>query len=708
MQDAECLAPRSPRTFPILTAVPEPEAGSITVFKFFRKYNKIILVVGASLLMVAFLIQGTLDMFLMQPGEEDYGQIGDRDVTVGQIQSASSELAILSRLLGEEALRGLFSGATGEEDLKWLLMVEEAREFGLSTSEAEVMAVLQVTGQDEDALATLVGSPWADAGFVRQAVRHWLIVEAHRELTSGLAFALTPGSEVHSPGYRRLLYTGTAHRLREENRFAESEFARLLSMGSQRISEPLNKHLLYGQGSIVSGKVVLVSGDQYLNEIAEPDEDRLRQLFDDYRKFEPQEQRPYGFGYRVPDRVKVEYLTVPYTQVEALIEVEEAEVLDYYDVHPMEFMETEGPQDIATSQPPPYETVRDRIVEKLVRKKADRLSTQAMKAARFILMDQLQGVPTSGGYKLLPDDFVPMPLSELAEELEAEYGIKPVIEQLDVDWITQDELDRLPGIGNAMLTDQRFASFSEYVLSAKELKPDAQDPLVPLRLQVNLPSHVLRSFLDRSQFLFRLLDAEASVAPNNMDQVREQVEADARQIAVYERLIEESEQWLSRGREQGLEVLAEQLQVDLLDVKDLSLRTISPEGGFMATSVRGIGASQVFVDAIFAQAELLAAEGPVHDLSVAERTGVVGIDHRLALGLYRVDRFNPISQSDYLNQATDSQSLLSNLMTRLTDQSAIPLSFGALKSRVRFQRSGEVQDMTGAINDEPFEVDEQQ
>ena len=66
-----------------------------SMLKFFREYNKYILVVGVALLMVAFLVGPTLSMFAPEPGAEMIGSIGDRQVTILDLRQAKSELTLL-------------------------------------------------------------------------------------------------------------------------------------------------------------------------------------------------------------------------------------------------------------------------------------------------------------------------------------------------------------------------------------------------------------------------------------------------------------------------------------------------------------------------------------------------------------------------------------------------------------------------------------
>src|SRR5690606_5797882 len=105
----------------------------------------------------------------------------------------------------------------------------------------------------------------------------------------------------------------------------------------------------------------------------------------------------------------------------------------------------------------------------------------------------------------------------------------------------------------------------DYIMSAREMEPDANNPLRPLRLQVGLPSAPLRSW-DGSYHLFRLVDAAPARSPESLDEVRRQVEEDARRLAAYHLLLEDQDRWISQAKEQGLESLASEVGSPVLNV----------------------------------------------------------------------------------------------------------------------------------------------
>ena len=62
------------------------------MLQFFRKYNRYILAIGVSLLMVAFLVQPTMQMFGPNPQKRTLGYIDGAKVTALDIQEAANLL----------------------------------------------------------------------------------------------------------------------------------------------------------------------------------------------------------------------------------------------------------------------------------------------------------------------------------------------------------------------------------------------------------------------------------------------------------------------------------------------------------------------------------------------------------------------------------------------------------------------------------------
>src|SRR5262245_60323814 len=139
-------------------------------FKFFRTYNKWLLAIGMTVLMVVFLVESALPKF------QDYFH---RNVTVGtfnggkisaeQHHHAARELQILERI------------QPGQRDpVEWMLMVEEAKQMGLGVSDYEIDQTFLDLGLTPTIVEKFARDTGASTEDVREAFRHWLLVQNYR------------------------------------------------------------------------------------------------------------------------------------------------------------------------------------------------------------------------------------------------------------------------------------------------------------------------------------------------------------------------------------------------------------------------------------------------------------------------------------------------------------------------------------------------
>jgi len=91
------------------------------------------------------------------------------------------------------------------------------------------------------------------------------------------------------------------------------------------ISEPQLKKSIRDQiqQNNISGTYVTFPGSQFRELVEEPKLEELQEQLKQYKTSEPQkvtEENPHGFGYRLPDRVKIEFLMIDLDQVQKGIE----------------------------------------------------------------------------------------------------------------------------------------------------------------------------------------------------------------------------------------------------------------------------------------------------------------------------------------------------------------------------------------------------
>ena len=691
------------------------------MLKWFRKYNKYILVVGSSLLMVAFLLPGTLQQCGQSQTGYVLGTVGEDGVEVTQIdqQNAAADVQTLSGLFGAiHQLLPMFAGVTREDQpaITWILMKHDAAAMGLSAGPSQVATLLNALDVDEAQEQRLTQQLRITRERLYALLADWLVVQEYKELVAGrahmapehrLAECMQIASQYAAIG-KQLGDAGSQQQfLLQYLRLLDGMMARKANQkGLARLSEPLVQRQLVDQFTTLSIEAVEVSPDQYLPGVAAPDEQRLAELFDKHKSDLAGEGEPFGLGYRYPDRVRIEYLTIPFDRVLKASSVDETKAVEYYDKNPAEFTELVEPTkdqaegedaeaatedaDAAAPEPKsvlrPYEEVRDRIVARLKRDAAEKLAQKMVTAARSTLTDNMRNLKRDEGYLAVAADWEPIPLRKVAERLQSSFGVLPDVTRRDDSWLSADDLRQLEGIGHATLPlARRRVSFDDYVMSVRELCTDDKNPLLTLRLQVKSPSHALRQF-DGTRYLFRLIDAQSAHDPESLDEVRAQVERDAKRLSAYQKLIDAIPTWRKRLNEaESLAELAKELDTTVVKPQPFPRRKFGRTGVLETPTIDQIGRDEAFVDELFAVADRLAASGDVSALPGAQRSAAIRCDSGTSVYLVRIEDRKSMKRCDYDaqlggGQANDAVDAADAAITGVAP--ADPFSYDAVAARI--------------------------
>ncbi|MBN1763662.1 MAG: hypothetical protein JW860_00240 [Sedimentisphaerales bacterium] len=103
-------------------------------------------------------------------------------------------------------------------------------------------------------------------------------------------------------------------------------YADLVSRNLALSEVQLRKKILdQSEQSTVSGEYVTFNARLFLDRVPEPSEEEIGDQFKRYQDIaggEPDEENPFGFGYLLPDRVRVEYLKVDVSKAEKIVQDE--------------------------------------------------------------------------------------------------------------------------------------------------------------------------------------------------------------------------------------------------------------------------------------------------------------------------------------------------------------------------------------------------
>lgn len=685
------------------------------MLKFFRKYNKIILVVGCVVLMIAFLIQPVMSVFMPDPRNQPIGTVGDTALAVHDLQAAEAQLQLFERTLNPIAMlvdSMLESG--NDRNLHWLLLKADARAMGLGASATEVGSALAMMGVDEAQLERIAQQLSVSPGFVRGAVSDWLMVEQYRDLIRGRAFsprivadtdADASLSAVSSPGLQRLRAMEQVFGLMNMAQQAENPWqgqlymniARRMHMrvvaGTQRLSQPVLRAAIQDQRAQIAGRLLLIRADRWLDKAPEPSEEQIAEHFERYRDVAPGDSEPHGFGYRIPDRVKLVYLTVPYDEVADTVRISEADALAEYENNKARYVQTPDP-DAGDDAPPrqmDYSEVRDEVRDRLKRRQTQQKVQQIIRAAQGRFADAERALPDdpqAPGYKRVPGDYQPPSFDEIAADLSEQFGVRLTVERRDDAWVEADGLTALPGLGPSAVADTSpRVPLRSYVLSARAFDPPTEHPAAGFRLQAGLVSRPMVS-RDGSMHLFRLTDAQPAHAPEQLDVVRDQVIEDLRRLAAFEKLADDAEAWEDRVIANGLDAVAQELDIEVGTFGPVTKREVGGGQDSVVPAISGIGRDRALIDEAFALARALSERGPIDEIDPGERIVVAAIDSRFILAILELGEYDPVTRTQYERAATDPDTRFSVGFSLLPPDTDDPLSLERVQRRVGYVPAG--------------------
>jgi len=648
------------------------------VFNFFRVYNKIILAVGGVLLMIAFLVPQAVEMF-GPSSNQALGRAHGQKITNTDTGTADYELRLL------QGLRPFNTAVPTDDELVWLLLQRDAQHLGLYVSNREVALALQAFGYDEEVLAQIAFDRKTTTAFIHQAVRHWLIAEQYRQLFTATTYR-DPG--VNSPSLAiqrietvfRYLNQIQGKGLPPELIQRMEYFARLEANGTRRLGGPILRHFIQDNYANLDGRVVLIRPDTA--SLDTPDEATLAQVFGAYKDALPGQGKPFPFGYKYPDRVKLDYVQIPMDGVRSAVSVEYLDVLDAYQRDPQRFAD----ENSVAADVPSVEAI-DTLTRELTDDRAERLAQRIIAQIEGKLSETLRGHPQKDGYIELPEGFTLLGWQDIADAVQAKHGVTIQVMGNPDQWATLSELSGLEGIGQSTIGEdaQSAKPFTTYVSATRRFTEgdDSIKVLRSLRTQVGVASKPLRDS-DGNVYLFRLVEVQPAHAPASLDEVRGQVAADAQTIAAYENLIADAGAWKKRAVAQDLDAVAEAGDTRVSQTLPFQ-RVVGSQGA--APDVLGVGVSREFVDAAFALVDVL--DDPQADIAALPReqrvtvTGLPFAHDGPALGVFVLDSFEPLTRSGY-ESVLSGGAVFSVNSALATPGTVNPLSLEALAKRTGF------------------------
>jgi hypothetical protein len=290
-------------------------------------------------------------------------------------------------------------------------------------------------------------------------------------------------------------------------------------------------------------RLAVLKAEDFRDKAPEPSEEDLQKQFDACKQHLPG-QGPKGFGYRIPDRVRIEYLMADPKafQMDAEARAADKDVKAYYEAHKeSDYLVKEEPKKEGADEAAPVadapkekkfrplEEVRDEIRKMLLDGEARRLAREKLQA----------DVSEVRSMREAPD------LQIWADGAQVQY--RPVPEML-----TGEQLAALEGVGGAARENRGLA---EHALALAELVGPER-----AQLAVGEMSEVFTD-ADGRAYAFRVTGYEKNHEPASLDEVRDKVVADVSLEAAFESAVSAGRALLEAAAEPGLEAAAKKAGV---------------------------------------------------------------------------------------------------------------------------------------------------
>ena len=300
------------------------------------------------------------------------------------------------------------------------------------------------------------------------------------------------------------------------------------SLRAVKISAPAVDDALARKFEQLRIRAVSFDASTYAGKITPPTQDDLMNQFKAYADTAPgiTADNPFGFGYRVPDRVKIQWINVPDSEVARSVEASkspelwEEDAIIYYQKNLSSFQ-------TATTQPTtrPYadakvdalKQLRQPLIDQKRRTIANRITQQMQADARAAgqggkaTTQQSLEAATSYGVPYGSFDY----LRKLSDDIQSQFGVKVTIVN-EAAPASRDHLQAPDALGLAYTDDGTPAAM--YVFSSLTAFNPAGT------LTIGEPSKVMSS--DMGLYIARVMAAEPAHPPANLSDVKAQVVKD--------------------------------------------------------------------------------------------------------------------------------------------------------------------------------------
>lgn len=476
-------------------------------------------------------------------------------------------------------------------------------------------------------------------------------------------------------------------------------------IGSPRLSDRRVIATARRLGETTTADYVLVGADRLASRVPEPTAEEITTHYEKYKNVAPGTGE-FGIGYRMPERVKLEWIEVNKLKVASAIKLIDTHVRERWNAR----NPGKPPADFAATREAFETELRNQYAEEVIKLVDVRYREIAGEANRAYKVD--------GKFRKLPEDWRDsrLTMKKLADAIvagvktdtsvrdDAERWQSPIIlpelmEGQETGWLTADQVQALSGLGTATLARGSLAglAFPQVALSARELKP-ATD----VALQVGVLPVFDRPVADiaGNHYYFRVTAVRPAGEPESIDEVREKVILDIKRIRAYDLLKTEIEKAATASMTGGLEAVATTFSMQ--DNAALTVKPVEPlviHRGARIDRLRVQLADRAatedaktldvpaFREAVVSKADAIDAKLEIATQPAAARTVWTMLPGSLSAVVARIEKIAPITV-EFVRQndaGIINRSVQDELGEVTEPLSKTPFTFAALKTRLKYQ-----------------------
>ncbi|MGH7244403.1 MAG: hypothetical protein ACREJD_13410 [Phycisphaerales bacterium] len=509
------------------------------MLKVIHKYRQYMLVVFGVVLMIAFIVPQANHLFVGDQQTRKVATINGSSVTASDMVRARSEYDTIRGLLDPLGLRvDLAKELFGAENERhWLLLSRAAQDGGYMGTSADGK---QFEKELRDGLLVpqlARGAAVQRNPFLRQAPQY---------------IDMLAGQELADPEKRKAMEEEADKRLVQavayaarnshtSDRDVQLAFAKANAIGRMQTSWR-EAHRVSDKRAMLeaaeSGDVVYVDQSLMLAKVIAPfapapSEELVQKLFTQFKDVK-RGDGDHGFGYRFPARIKLEWMMIDRATIAAGVQLDPVEVNKFWRQNRTKFT-----GDFAAE--------RTKVEAELRNQRVDSIFSTIDKAAKAETNRLIGKVESKGGYRVLPADWQSkMPRMERLAQLTVadakELGgitipLPQVVVRAD-QFLTRADLAGISGLGESVVrVGTKEFPLPELAFKVREIAGNDPD----VNIQVGVPFDTYAQDPQGNRYYFTVLEARKDEPPASLDEVRAQVETDAKALDQFDKLAAQAE-----------------------------------------------------------------------------------------------------------------------------------------------------------------------